>query len=89
MRRAAIARALINNPPLLIADEPTSDLDVETTAEIMNLFNAIAEEGTAVLIVTHEIDTLNNGNTTYSMNAGLLTLIPQGKNKTNVLGGMV
>lgn len=73
MRRAAIARALINEPPVLIADEPTSDLDVETTAEIMGLFSRIAQEGTAVLIVTHELDTLNYGNKTYSMNAGNLS----------------
>jgi putative ABC transport system ATP-binding protein len=72
MRRAAIARALINEPRLLIADEPTGDLDVETTAEIMSLFSRIAREGTAVLIVTHELDTLDYGNKTYSMDAGNL-----------------
>jgi putative ABC transport system ATP-binding protein len=72
MRRVSIARALINRPRLLIADEPTGDLDAETTAEIMRLFSDIAREGTAVLIVTHELDTLNYGNRTYSMNAGSL-----------------
>jgi putative ABC transport system ATP-binding protein len=74
MRRAAIARSLINEPRLLIADEPTSDLDAETTAEIMGLFSRIAGEGTAVLIVTHELDTLNYGNRTYAMDAGNLLL---------------
>jgi putative ABC transport system ATP-binding protein len=73
MRRAAIARSLINQPRVLIADEPTGDLDAETTAEIMGLFRRIAEEGTAVLIVTHELDTLNYGNKTYSMDAGNLS----------------
>jgi putative ABC transport system ATP-binding protein len=77
MRRVAIARSLINNPALLIADEPTSDLDAETTAEIMHLLSAIAKEGTAVLIVTHELDTLSYGNKTYSMNSGSLALLPQ------------
>jgi putative ABC transport system ATP-binding protein len=72
MRRAAIARALINSPRLLIADEPTGDLDTQTTVEIMRLFSHIAGEGTAVLIVTHELDTLNYGNKTYSMDAGNL-----------------
>ncbi|MDR0322277.1 MAG: ABC transporter ATP-binding protein [Treponema sp.] len=76
LRRAAIVRALINSPSLLIADEPTSDLDTETTAEIMKLFNDIAHNGTAVLVVTHEIDTLSYGNKTYSMNAGNMTLLP-------------
>ena len=73
MRRAAIARALVNEPRLLIADEPTSDLDRETTAEVMRLFSRIAGEGTAVLIVTHELDTLDYGNKTYSMDAGNLS----------------
>jgi putative ABC transport system ATP-binding protein len=72
MRRVSIARALINEPLLLIADEPTGDLDAETTAEIMGLFSRIAQEGTAVLIVTHELDTVHYGNKTYSMDAGNL-----------------
>ena len=74
MRRVAIARSLINNPALIIADEPTSDLDAETTAKIMHLLSAIAKEGTAVLIVTHELDTLSYGNKIYSMNEGNLSL---------------
>jgi len=73
MRRVAIARALVNNPALLIADEPTSDLDAETTADIMRLLSVIAKEGTAVLIVTHELDMLSYGNKTYSMNSGNLS----------------
>jgi putative ABC transport system ATP-binding protein len=72
MRRAAIARSLINEPRLLIADEPTGDLDAQTTAEIMELFSRIVREGTAVLIVTHELDTVHYGNKTYSMDAGNL-----------------
>ncbi|MDR2184545.1 MAG: ABC transporter ATP-binding protein [Treponema sp.] len=72
MRRAAIARALINEPRILIADEPTGDLDAKTTTEIMDLFSHIAREGTAVLIVTHELDTLDYGNKTYAMDAGNL-----------------
>lgn len=73
MRRVSIARALVNEPALLIADEPTSDLDTGTTAEIMALFSRIAEEGTAVLIVTHELDTLSYGKRVYTMDAGNLT----------------
>jgi len=73
MRRVAIARALINTPQIIIADEPTSDLDAETTAEIMKLLSAIAKEGTAVLIVTHELDTLSYGNKTYTMSSGNLS----------------
>ena len=76
MRRVVIARSLINSPSLLIADEPTNDLDSETTAGVMKLLSAIAQEGTAVLIVTHELDTLTYGNQTYVMNSGNLS--PQG-----------
>ena len=73
MRRVSIARALVNEPALLIADEPTSDLDRGTTAEIMALFSRIAEEGTAVLLVTHELDTLSYGKRAYTMDAGNLS----------------
>jgi putative ABC transport system ATP-binding protein len=89
MRRVAIARSLINNPPLLIADEPTSDLDAETTAEIMKLLSTISREGTAVLIVTHELDTLSYGNKTYAMKSGNLTIHTQGKNTTKPTGGLL
>jgi putative ABC transport system ATP-binding protein len=79
MRRAAITRALVNEPEMLIADEPTSDLDAETTADIMLLLRDIAQGGTAVLIVTHELDTLCFGNKTCVMNAGIITLQAQDK----------
>jgi len=74
MRRVVIARSLINSPSLLIADEPTNDLDSETTADVMKLLGSIAREGTAVLIVTHELDTLSYGNQTYVMNDGNMSL---------------
>jgi len=74
MRRVAIARSLINKPALLIADEPTNDLDSHSTAETMKLLSSIAQEGTAVLIVTHELDTLSYGNKTYVMDSGKLSL---------------
>ncbi|MFP3042782.1 ABC transporter ATP-binding protein [Treponema primitia] len=73
LRRVSIARSLISKPELLIADEPTSDLDSETTADIMELFRRIAGEGAAVLLVTHELDTLEYGNRVYSMAGGNLT----------------
>lgn len=54
MRRVAIARALINQPKLLIADEPTSNLDRENAVYIMELFKQISEEGISVIISTHD-----------------------------------
>jgi putative ABC transport system ATP-binding protein len=55
-QRVAIARALINNPSLLLADEPTGNLDTKTSVEIMDLFSKIHEQGNTVVLVTHEED---------------------------------
>ena len=52
-QRASMARALVNNPPLLIADEPTGNLDPETSEEIMQLLEKINKRGTTVIVVTH------------------------------------
>lgn len=72
MRRVSIARALMNSPALLIADEPTGDLDVNTTKEIMELFREICNKGTSVLIVTHEPDAASLSDRSFEMAAGCL-----------------
>lgn len=58
-QRVAIARALINNPSLILADEPTGNLDTKTSAEIMELFSQIHSHGNTVVLVTHEEDIAN------------------------------
>lgn len=73
LRRVSIARALINDPAILIADEPTGDLDSQSTTEIMELFRGISQKGTAILMVTHELDTVDYGNSVYVMDSGILT----------------
>ena len=76
IRRVLIARALINSPDILIADEPTSDLDAGTTLEIMELFSRINKNGITLLMVTHELDTLKFGNRVLTMSSGSLTEEP-------------
>jgi len=55
-QRVAIARALVNHPSIILADEPTGNLDSKTSIEIMNIFDQIHKNGNTVIIVTHEED---------------------------------
>lgn len=72
-KRMLIARALMNDPKLLIADEPTANLDAETSAGVMQAIKDINKLGTAVLIVTHDSNILDPNCTTYRMDAGILS----------------
>lgn len=72
MRRATIARAVINRPSLIIADEPTGSLDSANTFKVMEIFRDIASEGTAVIVVTHQKETLGYASRVYGMEQGSL-----------------
>ena len=59
-QRIAIARAIVNNPKIILADEPTGNLDTELAIEIMSLFRAVNEQGSTVIICTHDRELIRN-----------------------------
>jgi putative ABC transport system ATP-binding protein len=71
-QRVAIARALINNPSIILADEPTGNLDTKTSIEIMDIFGAIQEAGNTVVLVTHEEDIANYARRVVRLRDGLI-----------------
>lgn len=73
MQRVAIARALINRPLMLIADEPTGNLDKETSDEIISLFMKLHEEGHTLIIVTHDANLASLADTVYRIDSGKVT----------------
>lgn len=72
LRRVSIARALYQDSDILLADEPTSDLDEENTRVVTNLLRKAADRGKAVVVVTHEMDLIPYGDTHYIMKEGIL-----------------
>lgn len=77
-QRAAIARALVKNPQLILADEPTANLDSETSTEIFTLLEELKNEGRALIIVTHKDEMHHKSERVYKMENGGLTLIESG-----------
>ena len=72
MQRVAIARALANQPALLLADEPTGELDEETGEHIATLFDRVHADGTAIVVVTHNAALVSRARTRLTMRSGLL-----------------
>ena len=71
-QRVAIARALINNPSLILADEPTGNLDTKTSIEIMDIFTSIQAAGNTVVLVTHEEDIANYSHRIVRLRDGVI-----------------
>jgi putative ABC transport system ATP-binding protein len=72
IQRVAIARALINNPSIILADEPTGNLDSKTSAEVMDIFNGIQAAGNTVILVTHEEDIAGYAHRVVRLRDGLV-----------------
>lgn len=72
IQRVAIARALVNNPSLLLADEPTGNLDSKTSVEVMKIFGKIQEAGNTVVLVTHEEDIAHYAHRVVRLRDGLI-----------------
>ena len=68
----AIARALVNNPSILLADEPTGNLDSKTSVEVMRIFGKIQEAGNTVVLVTHEEDIAGYAHRIVRLRDGLI-----------------
>jgi putative ABC transport system ATP-binding protein len=71
-QRVAIARALVNDPSLILADEPTGNLDTKTSYEIMDIFSKIHSSGNTVVLVTHEEDIARNAHRIIRLRDGVI-----------------
>ncbi len=71
-QRVAIARALVNDPALILADEPTGNLDTKTSYEIMDIFGSIHAQGNTVVLVTHEEDIANHAHRIVRLRDGVI-----------------
>ena len=82
-QRVAIARALVNNPAIILADEPTGNLDSKTSVEIMGLFEEIHKNGNTIILVTHEEDIAMHAHRIVRLKDGIVESDTENKNITS------
>ncbi|MBT4158199.1 MAG: ABC transporter ATP-binding protein [Planctomycetaceae bacterium] len=78
-QRVAIARALVNNPHVILADEPTGNLDTATSNEIMDLLDVLNKTGRTIVMVTHEPDIAERAKTVITLRDGLIQSVEQNR----------
>lgn len=81
-QRVAIARALVNNPSIILADEPTGNLDSKTSYDIMNLFQELHDKGNTIIMVTHEEDIASYAHRIIRLRDGLIETDYRNENVT-------
>ena len=72
MQRVAIARSLINNPSIILADEPTGNLDTKTSHLVMDALKELNKKGHTIILITHEIDVANYANRIIHIRDGMI-----------------
>jgi putative ABC transport system ATP-binding protein len=82
-QRVAIARSLVNDPAILLADEPTGNLDSRTSVEVMAIFQALNEEGKTIVLITHELDISEHAKRVVAFRDGrIVNDVPIAKRRT-------
>ena len=84
-QRVAIARALVNNPSIILADEPTGNLDSSTSDEIMGIFETIHSGGNTVVLITHEVDIANHARRIIRLRDGIIESDKKGEKLTHLV----
>jgi len=79
IQRVAVARALVMNPSIILADEPTGNLDTKTSIEIMNLLKEINKKGATIVLITHEEDIAKFASRTVHLRDGKIETVKKGK----------